>query len=122
MEAKDTVIKNEDMMELVIPCETCDRKPCWGFPTRECMECITLKHREAQAEITFKAGQEDKQLQYRAQITHLGSVHREITQKLVKEARKEVVDWVKETNHEPISSGVVSPEWQAKLKEWNVGA
>ena len=56
MEAKDTVIQNKDIMDLVIPCETCDKKPALGFSTSECMECIALKHREKQAEISFKAG------------------------------------------------------------------
>ncbi len=56
LEAKDTVIKNEGIMDLEIPCETCDSKPAWGFPTRECMEGIALKHREFQAEVSFKAG------------------------------------------------------------------
>ncbi len=58
MKAEDTVIKIEDIQDLWIPCETCHREPFWrtqDTPT-ECMECIALKHREAQAEISFKAG------------------------------------------------------------------
>ena len=56
MEAKGTVIKNEDIMDLDIPCESCESKPNWGSPTKECMECIALKHRERQAEISFRMG------------------------------------------------------------------
>ena len=61
MEAKDTVIKLEGIQDLWIPCETCHRKPFWetGDSPIECMECIGLKHREAQAEISFKAGREE---------------------------------------------------------------
>ncbi len=59
MEAKETVIKEKDIKDLWIPCENCHREPFWksqdGAP--ECMECIALKHREAQAEISFKAGE-----------------------------------------------------------------
>lgn len=63
MEASDTVIKNEDIMDLDIPCETCEEKPAhWHFITKVCLECIALKHREAQDEVTWtiahKAGQE----------------------------------------------------------------
>ncbi len=58
-----TIISNEDIMDLNIPCETCDKKLSWGFPTVECMECMALKHREKQAEISFKAGQEIRQLE-----------------------------------------------------------
>ena len=32
----------------------------------------------------------------------------------------EVVAWIKANNHEPISLGVVSKEWQRKLKEWGI--
>jgi len=35
--------------------------------------------------------------------------------------RREVVEWIVLNNHEPISSGgVVSPVWQAQLKEWGI--
>lgn len=56
MRAKDTVISNEDSLDLDIPCETCDSALDWDIPTRKCLECITLQHREAQAKVSFMAG------------------------------------------------------------------
>ena len=105
MEAKDTVVKIEDIQKLWIPCETCHREPFWktGASPIECMECIGLKHREYQAEISFKAGQEE------AIIKH-GDY-------LVAKGRKEVVDFIKD-------KAVYSTEnyiaMQDKLKEWEV--
>ena len=51
MNAKDTVINNKDIVGLYIPCGT-----CWyprNFQTSECLECMALKHRERQAEVTW---------------------------------------------------------------------
>ncbi len=65
MEAKDTVIEISNIQNLDIPCETCHTKPFWETGNDngviECMECLALKHREFQAEISFKAGRQDEQ-------------------------------------------------------------
>ncbi len=109
MNDKDTVIKNEDIMDLDIPCETCEDKPDWEFPTRKCMECIALKHREVQAEISFKAGRESV----------LSNLPMEMEETWAKVGRREVVEWL-ETNRKDIPFLFDYPDWQAKLKEWGI--
>jgi len=98
MEAKDTVITGSVKQDLTIRWSNTISGHVLGYaPTlepdaQEKLDNWIREIRLEQAEVSFKAGQ------------------------------KEVVDWVKETNHEPISSGVVSPEWQGKLKSWNISA
>jgi hypothetical protein len=104
IEAKDTVIKNEDIMDLEIPCETCDKKPAWGVPTSECIECMALKHREKQAEISFKAGE--------------------------KQGMQKVVEWIRKKKcgedysitQDCRSSEytITDKDWQSQLKEWGL--
>jgi len=124
MEAIDTVIQNENIMDLEIPCETCDKKPASGFPTSECIECMALKHREKQAEVSFKAG-------YDEAIKKVLALRMESREWGLKEGRKngirEVVEWIN-NNHETTSVWSVSLErwaispkdWQAQLKEWGL--
>jgi hypothetical protein len=97
VEAKDTVIKNEDIMDLEIPCETCDKTPAWGFPTSECIECMALKHREKQAEISLKAGM----------------------QKVVEWVNKIGIDGVDTGNNTP-SKIISSSKWKTQLKAWGL--
>ena len=129
MEAKDTVIKSEDIQDLWIPCETCHREPFWktGEGTTECMECIAVKHREAQAEITFRAGIEEAQRRLHSEEV------REITEEALAEqrlaGRKDVVELLMTTvdyecedeNGSPTISFWFSPEdWEVKLKDWGI--
>ena len=100
MKSEDTVIKAEDIKDLWIPCETCHRKPFWESMDNvsECIECIALKHRERQADLSFKAG------------------------------IKEVVEWVKENapsvvayaKHSPFDEpiwAISKARWEAKRME-----
>ncbi len=73
-----------------------------------------------QAEISFKAGREDRRAEYVGQVIHLGSIHKEITRKLMKESMqagiKEVVEWV---NKNMYKQGSIE-KWQAQVKEWGI--
>jgi hypothetical protein len=119
MEAKDTVINNKDIMDLEIPCETCDKKPAWGFTTSECMECIALKHRESQAEISFKAG-------FCEAVNNLG-VHKlclDCQMVNYKVGIHEVVDWIKPriavNQFGIMQTNIDAIEWLSKLKAWGI--
>ncbi len=110
MKAEDTVVKIEDIQDLWIPCETCHREPFWktGDSPIECMECIGLKHREYQAEISFKAGFNEA----------LNTVVATREYDAGKEAgRKEVVEWLRENDGEP---DYILDKWEAQLKDWGI--
>ena len=94
MKSEDTILKSEEMLR--IPA---------GFVNIK----GTLKK---QAEISFKAGQEDVLLESKMGTLTVSS--------LVNRGRKEVVDWIEKNN---ILNGVVVQnygKWQAKLKEWGL--
>ena len=52
-----TVLQNDEVYDIDIPCETCHREPAYktGNNPSECLECMALKHREAQAIATEEA-------------------------------------------------------------------
>jgi hypothetical protein len=95
---EDTVISNEDIMDLEIPCDTCEDKPSWGFPTVKGMECIALKHREAQAQATYEAMKDE----------------------LIRQGRREVIEWINEHIMGFEMTSVIMDLWQQKLQEWGL--
>ncbi len=92
MEAKDTVIKCDTSL-------TC------------CLDC-----HENQAEVSFKAGQEDVILESKMGTLTVSS--------LVNRGRKEVVDWIRENDFyggvDPVAMMVEQDKLKAKLKEWGI--
>lgn len=126
MEAKDTVIKNEDIQELYIPCETCHIEPFWRTGNDkdviECMECIALKHREAQAEISFKVGKT-------LGVVETMKLSLKAMEDMKKAGIKEVVEWGNEIctyfDHSfPYIKGRLRRNCdkclQAKKREWGI--
>ena len=111
MKAEDTVIKDEDIKDLWIPCETCHREPFWksldGAP--ECMECIAFKHRERQAEISFKIGKT-------AGVAESLNPTLKAIVASRSEGIKEVVAWVIDN----YDDGLFLDELQVKCKEWGI--
>lgn len=126
MEAKDTVMKNKSMLDLEIPCETCGSKSAGDFPTRECMECIALRHRQAQAEISFKAGREEASKQLIPLHQKLEEIARKLAdvesaiQEARLEGRREVVEWVNNYRNFLGGISIQSGFWKAQLKAWGL--
>ena len=80
------------------------------------INCDAKCHRN-QAEISFKAGQEDVVLESKMGTLTVSS--------LVNRGRKEVVEWVEKRLFDAGDEGYMQvsmgkSEWQAKLKEWGI--
>ena len=118
---EDTVIKAGNIQDLDIPCETCHREPFWksGEGTVECMECIALKHREAQAEITWDIAERQGFERARDEMNLQTMSLAELLSDRRREGRKDVVGWIEgeRLNQNP---SVWYSRWQAKLKEWGL--
>ncbi len=123
MEAKDTVMKDPANLEWT---EEPTDKYAADFSFVEDYKFEVKRLLETQADISFKAGKEEKASEYLTQITHLGHVHREITQKLVTEAKqtgiKEAAEWIENNCTGDSGDGYLRQEfnayaWQAFLKE-----
>ena len=128
MEAKDTVMCDEEIVDKTLevnPCKSCQLAGSWtlacGYSHRGKQECIASRlfksGCEAQAEISFRAGEEQQALKAikdfatYAQSGELDKRFREI--KLL--GIMEVVEWVCANQ---IFTDI--DEWQAKLKEWGI--
>ena len=109
MEAKDTVIKPDELGKAIIK-----------HPDLPMGQAIAIE----QAEITFKAMQEN-----RHSISTIVDVGNDAFKDGQKAGRKEIVDWVKGNSEEQNSywhnnlfpkTAMITEKWQAKLKEWRV--
>jgi len=48
------ILNDEDVLNIDIPCETCDVVPDWITPATRCLECIGYQHRKAQHQQDLK--------------------------------------------------------------------
>jgi len=109
MNYEDTVIQNKSILGLDIPCEGCGRRP--DYFDVDCLECIMLQHRKAQAKHTWDTAlKEGKQ-----------------------EGRREVAEFI---GNEPFEHNISYPpgseipthytndcfacRWQDQKKEWGL--
>ena len=69
---------------------------------------------EAQAEISFKAGQEDVMLE-----SKMGTI---TVSSLVNRGRRDVVEWIEGQGQETFRTGYYPSQemWQDKLREWGI--
>ncbi len=102
IEAKDTVMKGKQLDEFAVT---------WAIGDKDDV-LLNESVLEAQAEISFKAGQEDVILESKMGTLTVSS--------LLNKGRREVVEWIKENAYNKSPMMIKTLEWQAKLKEWGI--
>ena len=121
MEAKDTVMSSGKLCRLVCleyRTATLEGKPCDG---EDCEVCQLTK----QAEIAFKAGQEEEYKKWIKACMKAGMLISKPDQlvNLHKAGIREVVDWIENNNYYIDRRDTIeinNRDWDDQLKEWGI--
>lgn len=104
MKAEETVMMPEQTRK--------KRKELFPHGHKDCFECEEFV-RKAQAEISFKAGREQEHKAMIAVAVDEGN-------KAYRAGKKEVVEWINDTDILIMLSPRKRREWQSKLKDWGI--